>query len=511
MNLDKVTAELRPRGPWEAADFGARMIRRDAGPIYRVWFAVTLPLLLLALLGVLYTPWPGLVVFLYWWLEPVADGPMLHIISRRLFGEAPDVRGALREVPALAKRNWIFLLSPYRFHFARSTAMPVTQLEGVKASQRRARAKVLNQVNLNYGIGVTAAYQHLALAVYFGVVLIVFAFIPVEYQGSTGLDWLTQMWEGEGRNASLLNLVLVYAAQTALQPWFVGAGFGLYINCRTQLEAWDIEVAFRRMAERRARRVAAAGLVVLGVVLLSGPLSGDALADEEAQQQQSGRPDPGFDGFWTDEQVGPALETVFASDELMTSEEFSEWRKIETDEEQVESPRWEGLAMFFIMLGKVFSFIAEFALWFLAGILVLAIILLRDRWLPYLNTGSRKTRKQRRVILASGEITAESLPEDVPKTVLDLWRSGQRRDAMSLLYRASVFAVVTRHGVRIPASATERVCIDAVNAQAGGSPATYFSKVVAAWSWCAYASRAPADDVVTALCAEWSGHFGARA
>ena len=134
MNLENVTVEMRPRSEWEAADFGVRMIRRDAAAIYRVWFSITLPLLFLALLMIVYSPYPTLAALIYWWFEPVADGPILRIISRRLFGEDADVRAALRSAPELAWRNRIFLITPYRFHFARSIAMPVTQLEGLSGA-----------------------------------------------------------------------------------------------------------------------------------------------------------------------------------------------------------------------------------------------------------------------------------------------------------------------------------------------------------------------------------------
>ena len=190
MNLENVTVEMRPRSEWEAADFGARMVRRDAAAIYRVWFAITLPLLSMALLMIVYTPYPVIATLLYWWLEPVADGPILRIISRRLFGEDADVRAALRSVFTLAWRNKIFLLTPYRFHFARSTAMPVTQLEGLSGAARRTRAKVLNLKIMNHGTGITVAYQHLALALYFGVILLGFALVPTGYQDSVGSDWM---------------------------------------------------------------------------------------------------------------------------------------------------------------------------------------------------------------------------------------------------------------------------------------------------------------------------------
>ena len=102
MNLDKVTVELRPRSEWEAVDLGVRMINRDARAIYRVWFAITLPLLAVACAIVLFSPYPALGSLLYWWLEPVADVPILRIISRRLFGESADVGTALCMTPPRA-------------------------------------------------------------------------------------------------------------------------------------------------------------------------------------------------------------------------------------------------------------------------------------------------------------------------------------------------------------------------------------------------------------------------
>ena len=102
MRLDRVTAELRPREVWEASDFGARLVRRDAGKIYFVWFAITLPLVALAILAIWLTPHYTLIVLLYWWLEPVVDGPMLHICARRLFGENVSGMDALRQTARIA-------------------------------------------------------------------------------------------------------------------------------------------------------------------------------------------------------------------------------------------------------------------------------------------------------------------------------------------------------------------------------------------------------------------------
>src|SRR5688500_20026036 len=54
----------------------------------------------------------------------------------------------------------------------------------------------------------------------------------------------------------------------ALEPFYVAAGFALYLNRRTLLEGWDIEVALRRIAQRHT---AAFVVVVLGIFAVATP------------------------------------------------------------------------------------------------------------------------------------------------------------------------------------------------------------------------------------------------
>lgn len=510
MNLDNVTVELRPRSEWEAVELGVRMINRDARAIYQVWFAVTLPLLAGACAVILFTPYPGLAPLLYWWLEPVADGPILRIISRRLFGESANVGSALRMTPALAWRNRLFLLTPWRFHFARSTAMPVTQLEGLTGVARRSRARVLNLKVFNYGTGVTAVYQHLVLALYMGIMLIGFALVPASYQSSVGMDWMSNFWSEEGRVGGLVTLGSIYLAQSALQPWFVGAGFGLYINCRTQLEAWDIEVAFRRMVQRRAA-TAATALVLLCFAVTAGFAPGMVRAQNSDPDSQSEYEDTGFAGYWAEDEFAEELQAVLASDPLRTEQEVEEWQRIQPDDPKrgPTSTRFDWLFKAMRTLGDIVAFIIEFGLWFAVGLLILLVFLTRDRWLPYLSGTGVRTKRRQTIVLADGELSADTLPEDVPAEVLRLWQAGDARRALSLMYRGSVFAAVTRLGVKLPDSATEGMCLKAVRAQTDTAHAAYFASVVNAWIRCAYGAAAVPGETVRALAQQWRTVYGA--
>ena len=500
MNLESVTAELRPRGPWEAMDLGARMVRRDAGVIYRTWFIVTLPLLILASLGIVYLSLPGWVMLAYWWLEPLTDGPILHIISQRLFGGDTDTRSALRSIPANARRNIVFLLTPMRFHFARSLAVPVTQLEGLKGQKRRARAKVLNNVALNHGIGLSTAYQHLVLCLYFGVILFGFLLVPEAYRDTLGSSWInTFLGDGDATTAgNLLTLYIFYIAQTILHPWYVGAGFGLYINCRTMLEAWDIEVAFRRMLQRRAARAGAAAAAV--AIAFAG------LAEPGRAEVQEIQP------YWSPEAIAEAKAAVYDDEALDQYETREEWRELEPNPDEERASDTSGLGHFFETLGRLASFVVELGLWIAVALALLLAFVTRRHWLPYLRyVPGDERRPRQRIVLDSGAITAEDLPGDVPAAVMGLWSRGQLREALSLLYRSSVFSTVEQHGVRLPRSATEGECVSAVSSQAPAALAAYFDKVVTAWLWCAYGGRAPAEETVQSLCRDWPSHYGSAA
>ncbi len=503
MNLENVTVELRPRSEWEAVELGARMIRRDARSIYRTWFTLTLPAILIVAAVSWYTTWGGLALFIYWWLEPVTDGPILRIISRHLFGEEPDARSAIRSTARTAWQNKLFLLTPYRLHFARSAMLPITQLEGLTGSRRRGRAKTIGSRIFSHGTGVTAAYQHLFLSLYAGAILFVFMFMPESFRAEHGADWLERFYSPATKTTELINLFLFYVAQSLLHPWFVGAGFGLYINCRTQLEAWDIEVAFRRMVQRRA----------MATLLLLGICTAVFVAPEPVQAQDaesSTQEDPGFSGYWEDEEVDSAVERVYAVDELGTRETVIEHRRIRKvdDSDDLDLPQFDGLGRFFSVLADFLGVLFEFAIWLVAALLLLIVFMTRKQWLPYLTVVTGPTAARPRVVLSDGELDPETLPDDVPGEVLALWRSGRKRDALSLLYRGSVYAAVVRYDIRLPDSATEQACLREVRRHADDDGQRFFRRVVTAWMLCAYASRLVDETALEALASEWPRHFG---
>jgi hypothetical protein len=376
--------------------------------------------------------------------------------------------------------------------------MPVTQLEGLGGAARRRRARILNDSVFNYGVGITVVYQHMVLVVYAGILLSIFLLIPAPYQDLDAIEAAGAFWESGSRHGEAINLLLFYIAQTLLEPWFVGAGFGLYINCRTRLEAWDIEVAFRRMV---ARRQPAAAAIVLVAVALTAWTGADASEPAAAN-------DPGFAGYWLDEEVDPVLDAVMADDAFREYELEERWvSKRREAEDPQSSEELDALAGLFRRLGLLLGLLSELGLWILAGLLVVWLYSSRDRWLPYLSGPQRGVRPSPRIELTSGAIAAADLPTDIPGRVRLLWAEGREREALSLLYRGSLFALVERYGVRLPASATEGDCLVAVEEQASAPQSESFRRIVAAWVQVAYGAQKPADATVDELVSSWPRHY----
>jgi hypothetical protein len=108
-------------------------------------------------------------------------------------------------------------------------------------------------------------------------------------------------------------------------------------------------------------------------------------------------------------------------------------------------------------------------------------------------------------------VAPESLPADVAAAALAAARAGNPREALSLLYRGALSALVHRYEVALQAGDTEGDCVRAAALRLPGDGTLYFRQLVSAWQGVAYAAQAPAADSIEALCAGWPRHFSQAA
>ncbi|MCL2590019.1 MAG: hypothetical protein FWD67_03840 [Betaproteobacteria bacterium] len=251
MSPDALTVQTRTRAHWEAIDLGFALVQAHWRNLYAAWLVVILPATLLALTlaylsnrdgkGIMY----GLV--LLWWLKPLYDRVLLHVMSRAVFGETVSWRGTLRAIPGLLLHSGLFrALTWRRFSPQRSFRLPTWQLEGVTGQARRRRLRALNGRGAIRLIFVCSTFETILS---FGMVGLLLMLLPPE----SILSHLKDAFVSSFKVASYFIYLFVI---TIIEPFYVAAGFMLYLNQRTELEGWDIELGFRTLANRLATQQA---------------------------------------------------------------------------------------------------------------------------------------------------------------------------------------------------------------------------------------------------------------
>lgn len=246
MRLADLRLAVRPRSPWEAMDLGTRLVQDEAGLVWRTWLAVTLPVLLAVLALTLWSgdqPW----YLLLWWLKPLFDVALLIVLSRRVFGDRLGAGATLRLLAGSWRQGLAGHLLWRRFSMSRSYLLPVWLLENLPAAERGARITLLRRHYTGRARWLHLALVHVEALLCLTGLSLLFWFVP----DSVAPDLWELFTSGDDTPFVQVSILLAYfLAMTVVEPFYVAAGFTLYLNRRTELEAWDLELAFRHLRER---------------------------------------------------------------------------------------------------------------------------------------------------------------------------------------------------------------------------------------------------------------------
>ena len=239
MHVDGLAVRLRPRTPMEAADLGVRLCQSTARSVYRCYGLVVVPVVFMALASYEVAGWlPPLVL---WCAKPWLDRTILFVLSRAAFGQTTtpsDVWNAQRQV-------WwsqlLFTWTVRRVSLWRSLTQPVYQLEGLSIGGARARVRQIRQRTMGSALMMTHAFSFAEAVLMLALVSLVFWLAPSGR--APGAD---DLLSGRLTGFFSMTVSLAYAlAVMFLEPFYVAAGFAMYLNRRAELEAWDIEQEFR--------------------------------------------------------------------------------------------------------------------------------------------------------------------------------------------------------------------------------------------------------------------------
>jgi len=512
---------IRPRSAWEALDLGVLLARRHAGLLMASWALVSLPLL--ALLTLALWKYPSWVMFVFWLLKPALERLPLYILSRALFGDTPSLGQSLRAFPRLLKPQLLASLSWRRLSPTRSFDLPVLQLEGLAGTARNQRLVVLGQRDTGAASWLTIVGVHLEMALWLGLISALYLLLP--QQISIDLDWqkLIAPENGDWLWLDHLSNLLYALVLIVWEPVYVACGFSLYLNRRTALEAWDIELVFRRIRQRLGG-VAYALLLGLGLLLVQ-PMERGWAAEAPAAICPLPEADPlGPDAERLLQQPLTSKASHAAISQLLDAPPFenrqtvTRWR-FGDESKDVDKADVESL----VQLLKGLFHLAEFwksidgialffeALLWAALFGLIGLLLWRYRqWLTLFSARlTRRTRiaQERPAVLFGLQVTPESLPEDIPGSVERLWDE-HPREALGLLYRALLSRLLGDFRLPLKSAHTEGEVLQLVEELYQDDLSAYASKLTRHWQNLAYGHRTPPSASRDELCQGWRQLFG---
>ncbi|MBX7207962.1 MAG: DUF4129 domain-containing protein [Verrucomicrobiaceae bacterium] len=528
MKLEDITVALRPRDPWEAVDLGCSMARRDFGALMALWGATVLPVWIV--LALVLRGMPAWFLLVVWWLKPLYDRVPLFFLSRAAFGVRPGFRETWKAWPRLWSKDLFSALLLRRLSLMRSFALPVIMLEGQKGKAMRRRIDALATDGGGSGTSVTWVFLKLETAAWLGLLFFTANFIP----DSIAPDWWSLVETGDVTGFTISPEIYWWingcylAAVTLVEPFYVGAGFGVYLNCRTRLEGWDVELAFRRMASRVSALAATAAAVLALVVPLGAvasslprlpevhdlpshhplsisstggpaaspkkPSAREKVFSEAARSKPARRAESGVSPK-TRAANEMADEILKRPDFTVHSRKFTRW---------VWDSHFDSESSLDLELLRVIAYVFVWAA-LAAAVIALVVYLMRNRHLlglPQLAARPMERSGGPRVVMGM-DIGRDSLPEDIIAAARELWRTHGPREALSLLYRGTLSRLVERHRLPIRDSDTEDDCLAHVRATGARDVAGYFSRLTHAWVCQAYAGLAASDAEFDQLCGTW--------
>lgn len=480
MRLEDCAAEIRPRRPWEAVDLGCALVREWAGPLFKSWMLTVFPVSLL-FWAVMWNH-PLLFVLVLWWIRPVFERVPLHVLSRSLFGEVPSPRSVagLFWRKLLWRPFWLYWFGiRFQTWFSRSLRMPLRDLEGLDGMHYTQRSRIIERHAGHTATVITFACLLMEMALLFGLVLLVLSLIPKVFM--PGITVVFELFFQSGPAAVPMGVwrlaaFLSILSMGVMQVIYVAAGFGLYTNSRSHVEGWDIELAFRRIANRLASALVF-GLLGIGVLATMAP------APLLAQEGLWDRPEDGL--------PEATIEDVLEDPDFFVRTKTLRTMARQQSRNSLSIPGLEIVG--YILFGLLVAALV-------AGIVYL-IVRYGKNLVP--RTGSEAFRDPGPSSVMGMDIAPESLPDDILSTARSLWESGQSQEAVSLLYRGAISHLVNREHLPIRESDTENDCLRHSRGLEDKGLVAYFGDLTRAWITTAYARRLPTQDTMDGLLSRW--------
>ncbi len=523
MKLQEITANIRLRSPWEAIDLGFAMVQTWAKSLY-----IPLAIVTFSIAGLLYLTIPKdnlwIAIFIFWWLKPLYDRLILNIISHKLFNNQLSSWEALKALPHLIWNTGFFQTMTFRrFSFSRGFNLPIWQLEQLRGTPRASRQRVLHLASHSQAIWITISLVLLEVFFMISLFILLILFLPEHIQSDFFYGLMNDKIEYKSW-IDLLNYFFYVLVVTLVHPFYVASNFALYINRRTQLESWDLELDFRKLGTR-LKNLSLLVIVMISLGLASSPSPSIAAEtnDPESLLETDLTTDKKIEFLAKTRKTGDkskeVIKEVMLTKDLNDKVIIKQWVKKKKDKKDKEKKKKNNdsdntwIKDLFESIGAFISMIIEFGLWILIAFGLFLLFYFRDRWMHlFEGTKKNKDKYQSPEIMFGMDVRPESLPDSISVEAQNLWNIGKHREALSLLYRGALAHLISKEEVRLENSNTEGDVVKIVSKKLSGlansdNKLAYFKSLTDQWKLIAYAHRPPNDSDMQFLFEHWDNTF----
>lgn len=508
MKLENLQITLAQRTPWQAMDLGLQVARQHYKSLLIISALITsvLALLLFAL-----SQNAILACALLFWFKPIIERPLLFYISRAIFSDAPSLKQSLLSLTSMADRLWFKTLFIQRVSISRSFNAPAVQLEGMKGEALSRRLYTLHHTE-NGSAWLSIIGIHIECALQIALLLLPIFLLP---SGIIHLDDF-QLLEDKNNAISILTLLTYTIAVACVAPFYVCCGFILYLNQRTHLEAWDIELGFKKISSRLASfSTVNANILILTLVTILSFSPIPSWADEPENIAESCTVEDQQDARAAIEELYPQNESINAKyvrnalTDALNSDVFGEhykekdysidwdwdwdWDLDNETDNQAEFP-W-------------LSLIKDLALYFKYFIIVLLALLLvfvLSKYQPwqYLSRFKKQQEDKPQSILGM-DMSQQNLPNNFLNIIENHLKQQQLRQALSLMFRAHLINAIHVKHIPFKQSNTEQECLVIMQANSPKEEAECFAELVMHWQMLAYAHQSVNAEAINTLFKHW--------
>ncbi len=477
----------RNRNNWEALDLGHHIFKDQAFKLIALWFCVSLPFFLV--LSLVFWNHPFWAVFFLWLFKPMFEAGILTVVSNSIFNQYSSFKTDLKHAFRLCFRPRIIGdLTWRRLSTHRSLLLPINTLEHLQGKRFSQRANEIRRASGSqatwlsfFGVNI-----EMILSTGLGFLLLWLLFDnPVEYVIAPEFRLFKSIWQIMQLFWSTDNLNLYEHTYNLIYflvlcfwgPIYVTCGFSLYLQSRTQLEAWDLKVSFQDIAKRLAQSLSAFAIICI-LSILPNQYSMAKNIEQEQRAVLTEKPLPYIDKTtkWC-------------------------WKTCDKAQSTPEKPQPTNLPNAPDIDFRSILFVI------LAIIVIVGLFYAVSKMQGLSKTNRTKTKAHDIPDTLFGlDIAPESLPDNPLQAALNYAKNNDFQGALSILYRTALIQLLHQQHLPIQKSTTEGEVLQLV-AQHAPNKLAYLQALTLAWQQVTYGHYDSSLNQLTVLCEQFSQAF----